>query len=120
ELGTDFDYGYRAQEIRDQLRERIDAGQPLSVAEMNSIQMVQVNPAAEMLTPVLLEVADRTVEHGFLRSAVDLLRDWDYVNREDSAAAAYFSSVWANLLRLTFWDQVPRTSGPEGTAAPSP
>lgn len=114
ELGTDFDYGYRAQEIRDQLRARIEDGHPLTVQEMNTIQMVQVNPAAQMLTPTLLEVADRTVQHEFLRSAVDLLADWDYVNREDSAAAAYFSSVWANVLRLTFWDQVPPEQRPEG------
>lgn len=114
ELGTDFDYGYRAQEIRDQLRARITGGHALTVADMNRIQMVEVNPAAQMLVPALQGVADRTVDRQFLRSAVDLLDDWDYVNRKDSAAAAYFSSVWANLLRLTFWDQVPPDQRPEG------
>ncbi|MEK8227786.1 hypothetical protein NKG05_19300 [Oerskovia sp. M15] len=29
---------------------------------------------------------------------------------KDSAAAAYFAAVWRNLLEITFWDDVRRTS----------
>lgn len=116
ELGVDFDYGYRAQEIRDQLEERIEAGTPLTAADMNAIQMVETNPAAEMLVPTLQEVQIDDENAVFVHQAMDLFDDWDYVNSSDSAAAAYFSSVWANVLRLTFWDQVPQAQRPSGNS----
>ncbi|WP_147916144.1 penicillin acylase family protein [Ruania zhangjianzhongii] len=116
ELGVDFDYGYRAQEIRDQLEQRIEAGQLITAADMNDIQMVETNPAAEMLVPTLQEVRIEEESADFVHQAVDLFDDWDYVNSADSAAAAYFSSVWANVLRLTFWDQVPQAQRPSGNS----
>lgn len=116
ELGVDFDYGYRAQEIRDQLEERIEAGRLITVADMNEIQLVETNPAAEMLVPTLQQVLIEEDSADFVHQAVDLFDDWDYVNSADSAAAAYFSSVWANVLRLTFWDQVPQAQRPSGNS----
>ncbi|HLS65127.1 MAG TPA: penicillin acylase family protein, partial [Ruania sp.] len=116
ELGVDFDYGYRAQEIRDQLEARIEAGQPITAEDMSAIQMVEANPAAAMLVPTLQEVQLSAEVREFVQPAVDLFEDWDYVNREDSAAAAYFSAVWANVLRLTFWDQVPQAERPSGNS----
>lgn len=110
-LGDDFDYGYRAQRIRDLLTAQIEAGEPFTVADMNEIFLDDYNPYAEMLVPVLLEVE---VDDPFIAEAVDLLEDWDYHNSADSAAAAYFASVWANLLNLTFWDQMPVSERPTG------
>ncbi|WP_022919480.1 penicillin acylase family protein [Ruania albidiflava] len=116
ELGVDFDYGYRAQEIRDRLEALIEAGHPITAEDMSTIQMVETNPAAEMLVPTLQEVQLSAEVRDFVQSAVDLFEDWDYVNSEDSAAAAYFSAVWANVLRLTFWDQVPQGQRPSGNS----
>ena len=116
ELGVDFDYGYRAQEIRDQLQDRIEAGNLLTVADMNEIQLVETNPAAEMLVPTLQQVQIDEENAEFVHEAVALFDDWDYVNSADSPAAAYFSSVWANVLRLTFWDQVPPAERPSGNS----
>ena len=116
ELGRDFDYGYRSQEIRDQLEQRIEAGQPMTAADMNEIQLVETNPAAEMLVPTLQQVRIEEESADFVHQAVDLFDDWDYVNSADSPAAAYFSSVWANVLRLTFWDQVPQAQRPSGNS----
>ena len=118
-LTRDFDYGYRSQAIRDAIEERIADGGKLSAADMSEIQMIDANPYAELLVPVLLQVdLDEETETpetaDFTEQAVELFEDWDYRNDADSAAAAYFSAVWANLMRLTFWDQVPASQRPDG------
>src|SRR5699024_7907838 len=110
-LGADFDYGYRPERIRELLTTQIEAGEAFTAADMNSIHMDNYNPYAEVLVPVLLQVQ---VEDPFVAEAVELLADWDYHNDPDSPAAAYFASVWANLLNLTFWDQMPVTERPSG------
>ncbi|UFU03634.1 penicillin acylase family protein [Ruania suaedae] len=118
ELGGDFAYGFRAQQIRDQLSEMVAAG-PVDGADMSRIQADETDPAAEMLVPTLLEL-DLTddevdgVDPEFVAEAVELFEDWDRVNDADSPAAAYFAAVWTNLLRLTFWDQMPESQRPSG------
>jgi len=118
-LTSDYDYGYRSQAIRDALEARIADGGGLTVADMNEIQLIDTNPYAELLVPVLQEVDIREEAQtpevvAFTEQAVELLEDWDYANDTDSAAAAYFSAVWANVMRLTFWDQVPTSQRPDG------
>lgn len=108
---NDYDYGYRSQSIRDAIESKIADGGGLTAADMSEIQMIDLNPYAELLVPVLQQV---DVEDDFVQQAVDLLSDWDLHNDVDSAGAAYFSAVWSNLLRLTFWDQVPQAQRPDG------
>ncbi|MGC0143659.1 penicillin acylase family protein [Pseudactinotalea sp. Z1732] len=110
-LGVDFDYGYRSQRIRDLITAQIEAGARLTAADMNAIHLDDHNPYAEVLVPVLLEVQ---MEDAFVAEAVELFEEWDYRNAPDSAAAAYFASVWVNLLNQTFWDQMPVTDRPTG------
>jgi len=69
------------------------------------------NGNAEFLVPHLLRVPALV---GYYRDGQDLLRDWDYHQEPDSAAAAYFNAVWANLLRLTFHDELPEELWPSG------
>jgi penicillin amidase len=78
---------------------------------MAAIQVDASNPYAAVLVPYLLRagVTDEFVDEG-----VDLLRSWDYTQTRESAGAAYFASVWTNLLRLTFWDDVPEAFRPDG------
>ncbi|TDE94316.1 penicillin acylase family protein [Occultella glacieicola] len=111
DLATDVDRGYRAQRIRDLITEQIAAGEPFTAADMTRIQLDEVNPYAQMLVPVLQRIR---VPNDFVAEAVDLFDDWDRVNDADSPAAAYFAAVWTNLLRLTFWDQVPEAQRPSG------
>lgn len=110
-LTQDFDYGYRSQAIRDALEEQIETGEPFTVADMNDIQLIDVNPYAEMLVPALQQVR---IEDDFIDDAIALFDDWDYRNDVDSPGAAYFAAVWSNVLRLTFWDQVPDAQRPTG------
>ncbi|QCB94473.1 penicillin acylase family protein [Cellulomonas shaoxiangyii] len=103
-LAEDTDYGYRAQRIRDLLTAEIAAGRPLDAAGMADLQTDQHNPYADVLVPALLEV---DLEEPFVAEGQDLLRRWDRVASADSAAAAYLAAVWADLLELTFADDLP-------------
>jgi penicillin amidase len=99
-LTGDWDYGYRAQRIRNLL----ERGQKVSPATMRSIQMDERDPFASTLVPYLLKINLR--KDRFTRQAPDLLRDWDFSSGAKSAPAAYYNAVWANLLRLTFDDEL--------------
>ncbi|GIG19728.1 penicillin amidase [Cellulomonas chitinilytica] len=110
-LTGDWDYGYRAQRIRDELTRQVESGHKLTVADMSRLQMDQRNPYAEMLVPTLvgLDIANAYDDDG-----QELLRSWDLVSTDDSAAAAYFSAVWATVLRLAFADDLPDGHAPTG------
>ncbi|MFZ2517026.1 MAG: penicillin acylase family protein [Candidatus Lutibacillus vidarii] len=102
-LTTEWDYGYRAQRIRDLLT----ASPTVTPQQMASIQLDTVNGFAATMTAALLAVdlSDDT----FTRAAQDLLKGWDYTQPADtsrsSAAAAYFNAVWARVLTTTFSDE---------------
>ena len=106
-ITRDFDYGQRAQRIRDLLE---DAA-PLDAAAMIDIQMDDHSANAETLVPHLLEVDGLS---GYYGDGVDLLRDWDFSQSADSAPAAYFNAVWRSLLELTFHDELPEDQWPNG------
>ncbi len=106
-LSADFDYGRRAA----RLVELLDQAGPLDVEAMLAMQMDSHNSMAPTLVPYLLDLGD--LGH-YYRDGVELLRDWDYTQPPDSPAAAYFNSVWRNLLRLTFHDELPEDLYPDG------
>jgi penicillin amidase len=112
-LTQDFDYGYRAQRIRDLLRADIAAHRQLQVEDMQAIQLDTHNGIAADLVPILLK---EKVGDSFTQQAIDLLKTWDYTQPTDSAAAAYFNAVWAQLLDLTFADELPPGTRPDGGA----
>lgn len=115
-LTDDWDYGYRAQRIRDQIEAAKD--HKLTVADMSEIQFDQHNPYADVLVPTLLEQKIPKVgtssQLAFDRAGQDLLRSWDRVQSDDSAAAAYFAAVWADVMRSAFADDLPEGEGPTG------
>lgn len=106
-LTSDTAYGYRSQRILDLLEDRDD----LSVDDMVELQNDTFNAQAERLTPYLLVIGLPTA---YFREGQAELRDWDFTQPTDSAAAAYFNAVWRNLLRLTFHDQLPADVRPDG------
>jgi penicillin amidase len=110
-LASDWDYGYRAQRIRDLLTEQVDAGTKITVETMAQIQDDELWPAAEILVPRLLGIG---LDPGFDSDGQALLRDWDRKASTDSAAAAYFAAVWADVLELTFADDLPDGHAPDG------
>ena len=106
-ISDDFDYGQRAQRIRD----LIEQADELDADAMVEIQMDTYSSIAETLVPALLAVGE---SEDYYRDGLDLLRDWDYTQPPDSAAAAYFNAVWRNLLRLMFHDELPEDVQPSG------
>ncbi|MGY4643649.1 penicillin acylase family protein [Cellulomonas sp. URHB0016] len=136
-LTGDWDYGYRAQRIRDELTRLVGSGHKLTVGDMSSLQMDQRNPYAEVLVPTLLglDISTASDDDGQERSRTgdlgsndgsaaaaydddgqELLRTWDLRSTADSAAAAYFSAVWATVLRLAFADDLPEDHAPTGNS----
>jgi penicillin amidase len=111
DLGHAWDPGYRSHRIGELIETLADAGTPMTVETSERIQNDVFNPIAPVLTPYLLGV---DVEDAFVQQGVDLLRGWDLEQTADSAAAAYFASVWSNVLQLTFWDDMPEGFEPDG------
>jgi penicillin amidase len=109
-LTRDFDYGYRAQRIRQLVEDRTRDGRLMRTSDMLAIQRDTRNGVAERLLPLLL-AAD---VDGFTEDGRTLLRDWDGSQPPDSAPAAYFNAVWASLLDLTFADEMPEGTRPTG------
>jgi penicillin amidase len=110
-ITSDWDYGYRSQRIRDLLASSAESGKRLSVSDMRAIQGDTKNAIAATLVPLLLKIKDK---NAFTQEAIDLLRGWDYTQPTDSAAAAYFNTVWVNILNLTFADELPGGFKPDG------
>ncbi len=111
-LTTEWDYGFRSQRIRDLL-----VGQPkVTPAAMAGIQLDIRNTFAPTLVKALLAVD--LSDDPFTREGQDLLRHWDYRTPADDsdsgASAAFFNAVWANLLRLTYDDELPPDSQASG------
>lgn len=111
-LTADWDYGYRAQRIRDLLGTDT-ADHAVTVADMSRIQFDQHSPYADVLVPVLLSLH---IDDSFYDDGQELLRTWDRVQSPDSAAAAYFSAVWADVLKAAFADDLPKGYGPDGSS----
>jgi len=110
-LTSDWDYGYRAQRVRDVLTARIAKGGTFDLPATSALQFDDANPYAAMLVSALLDVR---LESRFDRTGQDLLRTWDRRSDADSAGAAYFAAVWSKLLELTFWDDLPDNARPDG------
>ena len=107
-LPGDWDYGYRAQRIRDLLAQAVADG-PVDGAVMQRIALDKHSPAAEVLAPALLQVVlnkDNTPNHSWADDGQKRLRTWDRQMDADSPAAMYFAAVWKIVLAQTFSDEL--------------
>lgn len=118
-LTTVWDYGYRAQRIRDM----IAAEEQLSPADLQDIHGDNYNAMGPVLVP-LLESLDLTPQETGdpespedLREYVPLLSSWDFQNDIDSAPAALFNAFWRHLVLRTFADDLPDGWLPGGSRA---
>ncbi|MGP4090328.1 penicillin acylase family protein [Streptomyces sp. KR55] len=104
-LTADWGYGARSQRIADLIESKIKGGGKVSTEDMRQMQLDNSSEIAKLLVPQLLkiDVGDKDV-----REAQKLLEGWDYTQDADSAAAAYFNSVWRNVLKLAFGHKLPK------------
>ncbi|PYC82670.1 penicillin acylase family protein [Streptomyces tateyamensis] len=110
-LTTDWEYGTRAKEITDQIQARLTNGGKISPDDMQSMQLDNTSVLARTLVPMLLKVQ---VSDPYVKQAQDLLKDWNYNQDADSAAAAYYNGVWRQLLILAFGQKFPAALRPKG------
>jgi penicillin G amidase len=110
-LTRDWDQGYRATRIRSLLTSAFQDRGTVSVSELTSMQLDTRNPMAPALVPYLLRV---DLPRGYYSAGQNLLRDWDFEQPADSAAAAYYNVVWSDVLAGTFHDELPRDQWPDG------
>ncbi|MEV5611842.1 penicillin acylase family protein [Streptomyces sp. NPDC052225] len=110
-LTTDWGYGTRSQRITDLIKSKIDGGGKISTDDMRTMQMDNSSEIAKLLVPKLLKI---DVKDKYVREAQQLLENWDYTQNPDSAAAAYFNSVWRNILKLAFGNKLPKELRVEG------
>ncbi len=110
-LTTDWGYGARSQRITDLIQSKIDGGGKISTDDMRQMQLDNSSEIAKLLVPKLLkiDISDKDVRDAAdVRDAQELLEGWDYTQDADSAAAAYFNSVWRNILKLAFGNKLPK------------
>lgn len=97
-LTDDWAYGARSQRIVDLIESSTAAGAQMTAERMRSIQMDSHNALAEFLVPRLLELpAPEGTEQ-----ARDVLTSWDLQQTADSAGAAYFNAIWAQMVERMF------------------
>ncbi|MEU6522829.1 penicillin acylase family protein [Streptomyces sp. NPDC046924] len=104
-LTTDWGYGARSQRINDLIQSKIKDGGKISTDDMRQMQLDNSSGIARLLVPELLKI---DLEDPEVRKAQKLLEGWDYTQDADSAAAAYFNSVWRNVLKLAFSHKLPK------------
>ncbi|GJF32789.1 penicillin amidase [Kitasatospora sp. NE20-6] len=110
-LTTDWEYGTRAKEITDQIEGKLKNGGKISPDDMQAMQLDNTSVMAKTLVPLLLKVK---ISDPYVREAQDLLKDWNYHQDADSAAAAYYNGVWRALLTLAFGQKLPASLRAEG------
>ncbi|MFB7336432.1 penicillin acylase family protein [Streptomyces adustus] len=110
-LTTDWGYGTRSQRINDLIKGKIDGGGKISTDDMRQMQLDNSSEIATQLVPTLLKI---DIDDPDVRQAQKLLEGWDYTQDPDSAAAAYFNSVWRNILKLAFGNKLPKELRVEG------
>jgi penicillin amidase len=109
-ITSDWDYGFRANRIVNMIE---NAPGPIDIAVIQKMQGDSYDSNAATLVPILaqLELQPGTPNQA---AALDLLKNWDYQARMDSAPAAVFEVFWKNLLADTFNDNLPKDYWPEG------
>jgi penicillin amidase len=110
-LTTDWGYGTRSQRITDLIESKIKGGGKISTDDMRQMQLDNSSEIAKLLVPKLLKI---NLDDPDVREAQELLEGWDYTQDADSAAAAYFNSVWRNILKLAFGNKLPKELRVEG------
>jgi penicillin amidase len=100
-ITRDWDYGFRAQRIVDMIE---GASGKIDIAYFQSMQADTFDANGRTYVPLLLQLDE--LSNGEAQ-AQNLLKDWDYQSRADSAPAAVFNAFWRHLLQNTFNDEMP-------------
>ena len=111
-LSVDSDLGYRAARIEQMIQD----SDLYTVDSAQAMQRDNRDGGAASLVPFLLGVSS---DDAAVAVTQDLLRPWSegadaFQAAGDSAGAAAYQATWTHLLELTFHDELPEDSWPEG------
>jgi len=106
-ITADWNYGFRANRITNLIK---NAPGKIDIAYIQKMQGDDYDSNAEVFTPLLQQMSGQF--SGNEASALNLLKNWDYQAKSDSAPAAIFESFWGHLLSDTFDDDLPKNTGP--------
>tara|TARA_A100001015_G_scaffold169186_1_gene188054 strand:+ start:514 stop:2904 length:2391 start_codon:yes stop_codon:yes gene_type:complete len=108
-IGDSFPYyisGLWADPSRaQQIIKRLDTLNSATVDDMKSIQLDYTSLFAKEITPHLLSIKSGD-ETGKLKTAMDLLENWDFVESPESKGALVFHSVLRQLVISVFSDEL--------------
>ena len=104
----DWDYGFRAQRIVNMIE---SAPGKIDIAYIQSMQGDSFDANGPVFVPMVLGLSGLPENQA---NAQQLLKDWDYQDRADSAAAAVFNAFWRHFLQNTFNDELPERYWPDG------
>jgi len=111
-ITSDWDYGFRANRIATMIE---SAPAPIDIPYIQKMQGDDYDANAATFVPLLeqLTIPAKTPNQAV---ALDLLKNWDYQVRMDSAPAVVFEVFWKNLLADTFDDDLPKNYWPQGSS----
>ena len=109
-LATDWAPPYRATRIV----QMIEAKAKLSPDDIAAMQADQKSLQAAELLPFLLQTPTQTPQEA---QALDLLKNWDAVMRQDSAAAAIYAAWLLHLQPALLQDDLGKTLGADYLAS---
>lgn len=109
-ITKDWDYGFRANRIVNMIE---NPPGKIDMAYIRQMHSDAYDANAELLVPILLQ-RDFKFSKPNETTAFDMLREWDYQARVDSAPAAVFNAFWRHLLQNTFNDELPERYAVDG------
>ena len=108
-IGDSFPYyisGLWADPSRaQQIVNRLDTMNQATIEDMQSIQLDHTSQFAKEITPVLLSVKTGD-ETDFVKEALNILENWDYVEDIESKGALIFHSIMRQLTISLFADEL--------------
>lgn len=109
-ITQDWNYGFRAQRIVDMIE---NAPGKIDLTYMQKIQGDSFDTNGPVFVPLLTQINFESATAN-QAAALDLLKNWDFEARADSAAAAVFEAFWRYLLQNTCDDDLPELYWPGG------
>jgi penicillin G amidase len=106
------DYPYHishdwAQPFRQmRIQEFLSSKDKLTVEDMKNLQMDKMNLQAREFVPVFIEQLENASKEE-IKEAVEILKDWDFVDNADEAAPLIFNLLTREIQDVLFEDEIP-------------
>ena len=110
-ITADWNYGFRANRIANLIK---SAHGKIDLPYIQKMQGDDYDSNAETFVPLLQQLSDQFT--GNDAAALNLLKNWDYQAKSDSAPAAIFEAFWSHLLSNTFDDDLPKKYWPDNSS----